>query len=719
MNSSSASWSMNTGRLLRQAFRLDINGLAVGAALRAAVGILVLLVLGIVTGHATDGVAAAGGAVGMGTVSLSGTYRAKMHIMLPAAVALAVSAFVGMLTGPIGWLFVVVAALWGLAGGILSNLGSGGMTFGLMAGAMVIVFSHIALPPSQAALVAGALLGGALFQTALALAPWPLRRFLPERQALSSAYRGLAAYASNPSISGQATDALREAASTLRGGDTGGEEGETLRDLFVEADRIHLELIRLYDGRSGLAGGAARLVDELARAVAETLDSLAEAVDRMRVPAGVEQFARRIATALSELRKQHGEYEGGREELALRYAQASAEALRSQLDAAVRLATQLAHPDATDDVEIAAPDPHQRRQVPFDHGGVEILRANLSPRSVSFQHAVRLAIALGIGAALYKGFPIGRDYWVPFTALMVLRPDFTTTFTRGIARWAGTAVGVVLATVLVAFVPLNHVSLTALVVVIAFVSFAVFSINYALYSVFLTAMVLFLLAFTGASPDHIAVDRFIDTAIGAALGLGIFLLWPTWARTQVPGNLADMLNAERGYFDQVLEGYLDPAAYDRPAIRRHRLSVRRTIADAESSVKTLRLEPGSDRTSSDVALSVLDATRRFTRGLLALDTGLEKLRDGTSRSQLANFGESVDGALLSIENAMREGGLRPKLECTQQVTASAAALRRRDDRDADDGGVSSAFIALQADRIADSLNTICHLLTADSMQANL
>lgn len=707
---------MGTGALLKQAFRLDTNSLATGAALRAAVGILALLVLGIATGHASDGVAAAGGAVGMGTVSLSGTYRAKMHIMLPAALALAVSAFVGMLTGPIGWLFVVIAALWGFAGGILSCLGLGGMTVGLMAGAMVIVFSHIALPPSQAVLVAAALFGGALFQTALALAPWPLRRFLPERQALSGAYRGLAAFASDPSNRGRAAEALRQAASTLRTGDTSGDEAETLRDLFVEADRIHLELIRLYDGQSGLTGDMARRVDEIAGTVAESLESLAEAVDRMRAPAAAEEFARRFARTLDQLPEHPVRHEDAREELALHYAQASAEALRSQLEAAVRLATQLAHPNAIDDVELADTHPRSRPQVSFDHGAIETLRANLSPRSVSFQHAVRLAIALGIGAVLYKGFPIGRDYWVPFTALMVLRPDFTTTFTRGIARWAGTAVGVVLATVLVAFVPLNQVSLTALVVVIAFISFAVFSINYAIYSVFLTAMVLFLLAFTGASPVNVALDRFIDTAVGAALGLGVFLLWPTWARTRVPGNLADMLNAERGYFDKVMAGYLDPAAYDRPAIRRYRLSVRRAIADAESSVKTLRLEPGSEQYESATALGVLDATRRFSRGLLALDSGLETRRDGEQLSQLANFGQAVDTALLSIENAMRERGMRPALECGREVTASAAALRRRDDHGADDGG-GSAFVALQADRIADSLDTICHLLTAEPTPA--
>jgi len=75
------------------------------------------------------------------------------------------------------------------------------------------------------------------------------------------------------------------------------------------------------------------------------------------------------------------------------------ETLGRALRSAARIATRLEHPDNAEDIE------EVHRHVPnvarsFDRGNVEILRANLNPRAVAFQHAVRLSVALVVGAAL-------------------------------------------------------------------------------------------------------------------------------------------------------------------------------------------------------------------------------------------------------------------------------------------------------------------------------
>lgn len=695
--------------LLQRAFHLDVTGLAITPALRAAFGILVLLAVGIATGQAVLGVAAAGGAIGLGTMSLSGTYRGKLHVMLPACMVLAVSAFAGSLAGQTGWLFVVIAGIWGFAGGMFASLGQVGTILGLMSTAMLIVFSHIPLAPAQAALTAGALLVGGLFQTALAIAPWPLHRFRPEREALAAVYRGLAAYADDPSGYRQVTGALSRAASTLRSGDSGGDEGGILRDLFVEADRVHLELVRLSDARKALTGDAARGMDSLTHAAAAALRSLAVAIERERAPRGLQDPARRIEAALDGL----GEPGSGDDGLAVAYALDRGKALGRELRAAAHIASLLEHPDEADAAERVHPRiPHFARS--FDRGNVEVLRANLNRHAVTFQHAVRLGIALVIGAALYKGVPIGRGYWMPFTALMVLRPDFTTTVTRGVARWAGTAAGVVLTTLLVALVPLDNATLTALVVAAAFVAYSVFSANYALYSVFLTAQVVFLIAFTGTSPDTAALDRLIDTAIGAALGLVIFMLWPTWERRRVPGNLADMLKRERGYFDAVMGAYLDPETDSRHRVLKQRLAARMAIANARSSVQSSRLEPGSDRVASDAALGVLDATKRLNRALLALDANLERRHYREAPAEVGAFTRAADDTMSDLEAVLRDGVRTSSLKSDQDLAGSVEALRRWDERPAGNGRPDLTLFVSQADRIADSLDTMRHVLMPET-----
>ena len=83
-----------------------------------------------------------------------------------------------------------------------------------------------------------------------------------------------------------------------------------------------------------------------------------------------------------------------------------------------------------------------------------ILRANLTPRSATFRHAIRLGVALALATALYRllPFPVGRGYWIPLTVLLVLRTDFASTFTRGLARLIGTILGAVLAVLLASFI---------------------------------------------------------------------------------------------------------------------------------------------------------------------------------------------------------------------------------------------------------------------------
>src|SRR5207302_4922337 len=81
-------------------------------------------------------------------------------------------------------------------------------------------------------------------------------------------------------------------------------------------------------------------------------------------------------------------------------------------------------------------------------GVFAILRANLTLESPAFRHALRLAVCVAAADLLARGLGWRRAYWAPMTVALVLKPDFTTTFTRGVLRLAGTFVGLAWATAL-------------------------------------------------------------------------------------------------------------------------------------------------------------------------------------------------------------------------------------------------------------------------------
>lgn len=72
------------------------------------------------------------------------------------------------------------------------------------------------------------------------------------------------------------------------------------------------------------------------------------------------------------------------------------------------------------------------------HDVSSTLKANVTLRSSAFRHAIRLSGTLTVAVLLYRFLHLPRGYWIPLTALIILKPDFFTTFSRGSARILGT-----------------------------------------------------------------------------------------------------------------------------------------------------------------------------------------------------------------------------------------------------------------------------------------
>ena len=77
---------------------------------------------------------------------------------------------------------------------------------------------------------------------------------------------------------------------------------------------------------------------------------------------------------------------------------------------------------------------------------IEAFRNHLNLQSPIFRHALRLAVLVALGDILGAEVSWRRTYWLPMTIALVLKPEFTATFTRGLLRIAGTIVGLLLAT---------------------------------------------------------------------------------------------------------------------------------------------------------------------------------------------------------------------------------------------------------------------------------
>src|SRR5262249_37866306 len=104
------------------------------------------------------------------------------------------------------------------------------------------------------------------------------------------------------------------------------------------------------------------------------------------------------------------------------------DALTGQLAAAIELA---AHTSPTGSREFEIPEAGHPWSLRLA-GVLAVLRANLTLDSAAFRHALRLIACVLIADTVARSVGWNRAYWAPMTVAIVLKPDFNTTFSRGV-----------------------------------------------------------------------------------------------------------------------------------------------------------------------------------------------------------------------------------------------------------------------------------------------
>lgn len=715
---------------------MDRAKLAPASALRGSVAMAIPLVVGALTGQILVGVTVAIGALSSGFASLQGTYRSRVSLVVAATGALALSAFVGATVGHLEGPDIAVSALWGLTAGMLVTFGAPGLLVGLQAVVGLVVFSQFHFTTGQAAVDGAWVLAGGGLQALLVTVLWPLQRFPAERRALADVYHHLAGYARSllTSSTGLADPASLQAARTaLADPQPFGLRAErtAYQAVLDEGERIRWELAVLGEGCLRLAeGGDGALRGELTAmiaAVADVLDGVAESLRTARTPTGLGDHGDLIVSTADQLRaiaEDTSSTEQWWRRATLGEVSRSCQALTGQLRAVVRLAAVAAGtapPEVQAEAFTSLPGARSRPwagRLAATRGALEQLRANLSFSSPTGRHAVRLAVGLAAAVALSHLFKAGHGYWLPLTVVIVLRADFTTTFTRGVARTVGTVTGAGLVTLLIAGVRPGHAGLIALTLAFYWVAATLLLANYTVYSVFIASLVVTLLAFTGEPAPTLAADRALYTVVGAALALFLYTIWPTWERSVVAENLASLLDADRRYGDAVLAAWVEPGPTDDAALHRTRMAARRARSNVEESVNRWLSEPvRSGRFDPDVVRGVLAALRRYVRGILALHAALPA--PAAPPPEIAVLRQQVDEALAAVSAVLRDGqresvGSLPTLRSAQLELVDRLQAAGRGVGAWSDG--RAAVLAGEIDVVVDAVNSLCHLVGLDKVQ---
>ncbi len=155
------------------------------------------------------------------------------------------------------------------------------------------------------------------------------------------------------------------------------------------------------------------------------------------------------------------------------------------------------------------------------------LREHLTPRSVYFQGALRLALALAVARLLAGVFDVSHGFWVLLTVLTLLRTSAADTRSALRPALVGTSAGALVAAVLlvVGLPPTAYAIALPVVMLIGFAAGPLLGPGWA--QALFTLVIAFVFAQVSPVDWRLAEARIVDVVIGAGVGVLIGLLaWP-------------------------------------------------------------------------------------------------------------------------------------------------------------------------------------------------
>jgi uncharacterized membrane protein YccC len=488
----------------------------VGAVARSLLAVLAVAAVGL-SASPSAAVWAAGAAAIAGAIAMQDSPAGRVLLVIVVSMQLGVAVFLGAVTASNNAVFIGVVAVWCFAAGMQWALGSKPGMVAAASAALLVISPPVAPSLTAVVFVTLSTVAAGCVQAAL-IAVWPPQRWRVQREALTRAYRTLAADAR-----GVAAD--REAS-------VGTAPLTWLREAFVDSPATQRPMA--YHGgyrlpeRITATLGALRGGDD---AIAQVLSPAADALDAI---ANHNHTARRDA------------------EYALARVDAAAAAVTGpQAAAAQRFSQQLHEAFASRFGEFRRPD-----LIASLRATANVMRGQLVWTSPVLRHAIRLSSATALGVAADRFGAVAHGHWIALTVLMVLRPETAHTYTRCVGRVAGIAVGIVVASVLTLIWQPTGSSAAFVAVLFLAVTYGVTRFGYLAVSAALAAAVLFLLDIDSAAAGAAIQDLLFAVVIGGGLAVVAHVVLPDHGLIRLHQRAGELLKSEIDYAAAVVKAFV-------------------------------------------------------------------------------------------------------------------------------------------------------------------
>jgi uncharacterized membrane protein YccC len=643
-----------------------------GRAWRCTFAFMVPLLLAVAGRLPVEMIFAAVAAQNIALVDVRGGYTLRFTLLLAMSAVMAAAAGLGALTGhPLGLALAATAVVAG-GTGLWRHLSS---EYGpsLSTASFLLFLIALALPGGTAAAAHhfGAALLGGIWGVALQVALWPIRPQHPLRVAVAESWIAVsdlfAAIALPP------REAVAERAGAIRAAEAALQTALDKTQAALAAsrpghphpvaarlDQLNLAASRLATRVVAFNSAAEALSDEpgfaaLAPSFAPALTALTNTARTVAL-AVVSRQPAHLATAEVRRQRLHNLLRVLQARLA---AQTDGSAAWAQLIAVLgQIEAYL--PIVSEALRATIERADERSAVSLELFDLQTLTLrplaaalNLSWR---FERALilytfRLAALTVAGVWVFKTHSLPHGYWLPFTMVVVLQPDYGSTRQKAAQRLLGTLIGSIFASLLL-WLNLPFAVLMAGTALMSFLFGYFIKRNYGVAVIFITLFVVLLTEANSPVTLALTAERLGCTVAGGGLALlAALVFWPVWERDHFWPILARAVHANREYLRVVLDRLRQGEAYD-PEVSHAKRRAEMANSAVFSSLQRMSGDPKNrqdDRLKAAAALA--NGNQRLTRtlNLMALHLGQG---GAVSAPELAQFSDRAVAALAELAEVL-------------------------------------------------------------------
>jgi uncharacterized membrane protein YccC len=724
---------------------------SIATGVRTTAAVVVPLVIGQLAGDAALAMMVGIGGLNVSLADIGGPYRMKAVTMGVATISVAAAAYLGTIVGQSLWLSLPLMFLLASAAGFAGLYGNAAAKVSFLSLILLILMVNMPAGVAEAAERCMAVGSGGLWAMVLSLWLWPLHPYQPIRESVAACYRAISAF-------------IGAAYRARAGGEDAGsgwsesvmQERAAVIDAMAQA-RGMIDGMRV--SRAGMSPTgqdllvllrSASSVFDATIALAETLEGPSHHSSYAWVQVEVEDAVQQLAAAAFELATAIVQgYEGvdlraldqattavddkltGRQQGSQTSTQECAEVFELQgIARALQVVTRQVHGAADSLARVnrppmTAPDAEIGRQTRPARLDVitSRLQDNLTFRSLTFRHALRLGVTATAAAALPTLMGLPHGAWVALTALVILKPNFGGTYQQAKQRVVGTVAGSVVGAILAAAIT-GLLARDLFLMLFGILAFSLIARNYGLGVLFLTPFIVLLLDTVQPGGWEVAAVRSLDTVIGGVLALVAgYLLWPSWERERLPEQLARTIATNRDYFLGVIAGYRGQTS-DPGVLRSARRQAQLENANAAAAFQRFLSEPEVQRGSIGSAYALVTYNQRFYDGVTTLAVNLPVMTGRNILLGLEPFTEALEVILRTLEKVVRrrrlltgcpacDASLRTAQTSIRQLTATAVAkaATEQSERLNDDAMPGIMALRSELDRLADEVVGMARALT--------